>query len=172
MKTKGLMFIALFISGAAFAQSATVKQEQQVKVESNTEVKTAGGSGHAMAAANNSSEISTRSAMSENQVNAEAGAAYNQGSAVTVDPSAVARVTGTVKGRAESGLETAAATGRQLEKQTMRAGKAATQHVNNVTAATHNAVRANGTLSNSMRIKAAPVKVNTLTSGAVGLRGL
>lgn len=171
MRTKGLMFIALFISGAAFGQTATVKQEQQVKAGSNTGVNAAAGNQRVTAATNTSSEVNagSASAVSAGQVNAPASAAYNRESAVTVDPSAVSAAKGEAKSNVESGLETGLATGGHLEKQTVTAGKAAGRQVKNVTAT---AAHINGTVNNSLKIKAAPVKVNTMTAGAVRLGGL
>lgn len=173
MRTKGLMFIALFISGATFAQTATVKQEQQVKTNSNAGTKTA--------AIRTSSETNagSTSAVSADQANAQANAAHKGKTEVTVDPSAVTTAkeaakshaeagletgiaTGeAVKGHVESGLETGIETGNQLKEQTIKTGKTI-----------RNAVQVNGTLNNSLKIKAAPVKLNTMTSGALRLGGL
>ncbi|SEN54221.1 hypothetical protein SAMN04488505_11138 [Chitinophaga rupis] len=175
MRTKGLMFIALFISGAAFGQTTTVKQEQQVKAGSNTGVNAAAGNQHVTAATNTSSEVNagSASAVSSGQVSAPASIANNRESAVTVDPSAVSAAKGEVKGNVESGLETGLATGGHLEKQTVKAGKAAGRQVKDVTAtAAHSAVHVNGTVNNSLKVKAAPVRVNTMTAGAVRLGGL
>lgn len=172
MRTKGLMFIALFISGATFAQTATVKHEQQVKTNSSAGTKTA---------IHTSSETNagSTSAVSADQVNAQANAAHKGKTEVTVDPSAVTAAkaavksnleagletgiaTGeVVKGHVESGLETGIATGNRLKEHTIKTGKAV-----------RNAVQVNGAFNNSLKIKAAPVKLNTMTSGALRLGGL
>jgi hypothetical protein len=152
MKTKGLMFIALLFSGATFAQTATVKHEQQVKVSSSTQVDATG----TQAAANTNTS-----------------AAAGGESAVTVDPSAVSAAKGEVKSNVESGVKTGVEAASHVEKQTVKAGKATVQQVNNVTAtAARSTMHVNGAVNNSLKVNAAPVKVNTLTTGAIGLKGL
>lgn len=169
------MFIALFISGATFAQTATVKHGQQVKISSDNEAKAEAGNRHASAAAYTSSEVNTApaSAVAANQANVQAGAANKGESAVRVDLSAISSTEKTVKGNVESGLEAGAETGARLEKQTVKAGKVAGRQVKKITAAaTRSPMQINGALSNSLRIKAAPVNVSAITSGALRLGGL
>jgi len=152
MKTKGLMIAALFISGAAFAQTASVKQEQEVKVSSNTQV---------------------NAAENKQPANVQAKAAARQESAVTVDPNAAAAAESAVKNNAKSSVAAVKATTDQLQDQTVQTSKVAVQQVNNVTAtAARSTLHANSAVSNSLKIKAAPVKVNALSSGAIGLKGL
>lgn len=152
MKTKGLMIAAFFISGAAFAQTATVNKGQQVKVSSNTGVDASADNQH---------------------VNAQAAANAEHESAVTVHPSAAAAAKSAVKSNMESGAKAVQATGNHLQKQTVQTGKMAAGQVNNVTAtAARSTMHLDGAVNNSLKLKAAPVKVNTLTAGAVGLRGL
>jgi len=178
MKTKGLMFIAFFVSGTAFAQTAAVKQDQQVKAGSKSTVSAAAGSQHVSVPANASTEANARSSssVSAGQVNIQAGVAHNQESAVTADPAAVSTAKEDVKSGAAGSLETGVKAGNQLEKQMIKTGEATgqqvTQSVKNVTAVAGNAVRVNSTVNNSLKIKAAPVSVKTITSGAVGLKGL
>ncbi|HEY1165756.1 MAG TPA: hypothetical protein VGE90_11335 [Chitinophaga sp.] len=152
MKTKGLMIAALFISGAAFAQTASVKQEQQVKVSSNTQV---------------------NAAENKQPANVQANAAAQQESAVTADPSAAVAAKSAVKSNAKSSVKAVKATTDQLQDQTVQTSKVAVQQVNNVTAtAARSTVHVNSAVNNSLKIKAAPVKVNALSSGAIGLKGL
>ena len=152
MKTKGLMIAAFFISGAAFAQTASVKQEQQVKVSSNTQV---------------------NAAENKQPANVQANAAAQQESAVTVDPSAAVAAKSAVKSNAQSSVTAVKATTDQLQDQTVQTSKMAVQHVNNVTAtAARSTLHVNSAVNNSLKIKAAPVKVNALSSGAIGLKGL
>lgn len=176
MKTKGLMIAALFISGAAFAQTATVKQEQEVKVSSNTQVGATAGDQHANAQANtqaNTHANAQANAQGNVHTNAQATAASQQESAVTVDPSAAVAAKSAVKSNAESGVKAVQATGDHLEKQAVETGKMAAGQVNNVTAtAARSKMHVNGAVNNSLKVKAAPVKVNTLTTGAVGLKSL
>lgn len=158
MKAKGLMFIALLISGAAFAQTTTVKQDQQVKVSSNTGVNAAADGQHAAAGASTNTSIS---------------AAANTGTAVTVDPSAASAAKGQVKGNVENGVKTGVETAGHLEKQTVTTGKAAVRQVNNVTAtAARSTMHVNSAVNNSLKVNAAPVKVSNITTGAIGLKGL
>jgi hypothetical protein len=152
MKTKALMIAAFFISGAAFAQTASVKQDQQVKVSGNTQV---------------------NAAENKQPANVHASAAAQQESAVTVDPSAAVAAESAVKSNAQSSVAAVKATTDQLQDQTVQTSKMAVQQVNNVTAtAARSTLHVNSAVSNSLKIKAAPVKVNTLSSGALGLRGL
>jgi hypothetical protein len=177
MKTKGLMIAALFISGAAFAQSTTVKQEQQVKVSNGTRADAATATPHAnaqaTATAQQESAVTVDPSAATPHANAQATAAAQQEGAVTVDPSAAAAAKSAVKSNAESGVKAVQATGDQLEKQTVQTAKMATGHVNSVTAtAARSTMHVNGAINNSLKVKAAPIKVNTLTAGAVGLKGL
>ena len=150
------MFIALFISGATFAQTATVKHDQQVKASSNNEANAGGW--HAAATANTSSEINAGSAtsVSANQAKTQAGAATKGESTVTIDPSAIASAEKAAKNNVESRLEAGMETGAQLKDQTVKAGKAAAGRVKKITAAAaRSTMQINGAVSNTLKIKAA-----------------
>lgn len=171
MKTKGLMFIALFISGAAFAQTATVKQEQQVKTGSNASVNAAVSDQQVTARSAGSSETSISSA--SGTASGQVSATHQQEGAVIVDPAAVSGTAEAVKSNVESGAKTGANTASHVAKQTVKQGNAAVQQLSGTTAtAARSAVHINGAVNNALKIKAAPIKVNTLTTGAVGLGGL
>ena len=171
MKTKGLMFIALFISGAAFAQTATVKQEQQVKTGSNASVNAAVSDQQVTARSAGSSETSIGSA--SGIASGQASATHQQEGAVTVDPAAVSGTAKAVKGDVESGAKAGVNTTSHVAKQTVNQGNAAVQQLSSTTAtAARSALHVNSAVTNTLKIKAAPIKVNTLTTGAVGLGGL
>jgi hypothetical protein len=161
MKTKGLMFIALFISGATFAQSATVKQEQQVKAGNKTEVNAAVG-GQRVASTSNTSTAVNAGSTTPGQGAVQATTTHSQQSAVTIDPSVVPAATGEVKSQAGTLVKTGVAT-----------GKATGAKVKSITsAAAHSAVQVNSAVNNSLKIHAAPINVKAVSAGAIGLKGL
>ena len=165
------MFIALFISGAAFAQTATVKQEQQVKTTSNAGVNATVGTQQVTAKSATSSEtgIGSGTGVAAGQVSAT----HQQEGTVVVDPTAVSGTTEAVKSNVESSAKSGVTTAGHVAKQTVKQGNATVQQVSSTTAAAaRSAVHINSAVNNTLKIKAAPIKVNTLTTGAVGLGGL
>ncbi|AWO02053.1 hypothetical protein DLD77_10275 [Chitinophaga alhagiae] len=184
MKTKGCMFIALIISGAAFGQQVTVKQEQSVKAEGKVRARHA--SAQAGAQSDNKAEGNVNGIGQGNQ---DAGSASGQGTVAvnTAGPTAntalqqasnaILRDGIAVASSSEAATNAEAAPGQQLQTAAMEATANTAQQLQVVNdrliktgAAGKNAAASlNATANNALKIKAMPVKINTRVISAAGL---
>ncbi|MGF6850944.1 DNA anti-recombination protein RmuC [Chitinophaga sp. W3I9] len=141
MKAKGLMAIALLFSGAAFAQQTSVKTD--VKVSANSQTNANAATGNAGVGASNTATIHAQSNGAEQAVQT-VNSQLNTATATAASTSA------SVQNTVNSTLQTA---GTKLEN-TATSSVKAVSHLN-------------AAVNQTMKIQAAPIRINTHIAGGV-----
>jgi hypothetical protein len=147
MKAKGLMAIALLFSGAAFAQQTSVKTNGKVTANSQTSANAT--TGNAGMSASNTATVHVQS-------NSAVQAAQTANGQLNTMATTAASTSAGAQNGVNGTLRTTATTGAKLE--------------NTATSSVKTAAHMNATVNQAMKIKAAPVRINTHIGG--GLSGI